>query len=727
MHSVRSVLLGSTILLGFAPVIARANFQLDDNAKVTRLDKIATALSNSDPSSPALMKEAINLCGLSLWTEDRAKTAEPAGNFKLGLAVTDVEIKNYLYMYEQGQSVNLGDLCAGFDVLLKKIDINEPSLPYVTKWLTSGSYHPNPSVRALTAFIVDLGSNHQKGADLFFDEKTMLDPLQALLIIRVVTEEIGNPIRKMKASTDLNTLLRLSPSATTWQQAPEGWSEDAYVAGVTGLLGVVRDKMLEAKSYAEKVSKAYEAAGAASTIAKAIATYTFLKGEITVKEPGQPLVRTKDSSAGEKRTLVAKFTIDGTKVTDWMKDNRQLVALAGLDIDMPKSGALGGVETNWEISEAAKYTDFNNHIVKWAQGQGDVSKVKTNDQGEATVSIEGAAQRTKLDPKEVRPVMKNVWVKVTPQTKSTEIKQDMLDAVTGAIGIKGGPSGFITPVVETLYRMKWNGSISTKLAVKDWVSSKTIVHLTFDIKGSASKYDRSQGYAYHARIDRQIDLDNYLMSVTEPEKPKEMPKISDDMLKYLTAEQIKQMKEAMKQGEEALKKNAQNNRVYTAKGTGDVKLSINDFISETMSECTSSTITTTIFGRDAFSLDDPSKGQGDKPMLQLQQDPTTNDVFVSLGANVKTHFHSVETFSDKKQQKVKDFDNLENLFVRLNFGDAVKKGVFKIPTKMENMGDRTEYHGAATYKFKFGRQNEFEGTAIVSIAITKPLADPKKK
>ena len=101
---------------------------------------------------------------------------------------------------------------------------------------------------------------------------------------------------------------------------------------------------------------------------------------------------------------------------------------------------------------------------------------------------EGAPQLVKLDPKKVIPLDKQVWITVTPQVKEIKVQQDFVDAVTGAIGIRGGPVGLINPILEMLYRLKWTGGASLNLRVRDWQQGESIGQLKIETQASWTNY-----------------------------------------------------------------------------------------------------------------------------------------------------------------------------------------------------------------------------------------------
>lgn len=756
---------------------AAVNLQDNDSARVARLSEIARALDDPRSDAVALTTEAARLCGFSIWREDRSKIADPAGAPALKLAVTDTEIREYTEMFRAGHSVALGNLIGAMDVLFKGIGGQGSVGPHLMKWLQSGVLSENASVRALTGFLQDLGT-FRPGATFgnFAADAERLDPIQALFILRVLTEDMGVPLRRalaiMKPPSSLAEpcasvpAQRLQPDAPAWAEAASaggplvsfdpppqaaespgwaedastgglpasidptlcseapGWAEDAFAGGITGLYGEVSTIMgLEEKAFGKWAEGAGKA-NAILSIVKFIATYTFLEGEIRVEAPGQPLVRTKNHDPGDNRTVVARFFINGTRVTDWMKDNRCLVVLAGIDQDMPKTGALKGVRTEWQFAQS-QFPRLQ--LVRTVAGSltGNLSNVRTDDNGEASVQLEGAPQETNLDPSKVMPIEKVVKITVTPQVKATEMKQDLVDAVLGAIGIKDGPAGFITPLMETLYRMNWTGETSLNLRVRDWQLAETIGQLHIEIKGIGREFRKE--YALQMTIDRSLAFENVEMNVVGGE----MPAAPDpEFLKKVPPVVRAQIEEGMKQMAEMAKK-----RHFVGTGPGIARMSINDqksLLTKNDTDEQSDLETWTGSQEVGFSPRQPT-GMEFSVEIDLEKKTAAVGFFVTIKAkNVNDSRTEYPAAQHRDVEPIKSHSTrdpgmeiFDDLTLRAPFGGSK---TIVIPLKEEPIidgGGAMNYYGSVPIPFTFGPNGQFKGTAFLSYSVTRKVVKPK--
>ena len=699
-----------------------ANPSIDDTARLARLATIAVLLQDPATDAVALATEAVRLAGFVIWDEDRKPLAEPLGAPRANLAITDVELREYAWMFRQGHTVMRDDLLGAIDVLYRTLDAEGAAAPFVLDWLRTGTSTSNASARALVTFLRALGESRagaegriEGGADV------ELDALQALLILRVVTEDIGTPLRRALARGEIGPAAGdagkeerprgpfvATRADETFEDAP-GWAEDAYVGGYTGLFGeVVQGIGKWGKGVADGIGKA----NALMSIAKFIATYAYLRGEVSVEGRGQPLVRTKDRDAGEQRTLVARFWIDGTRVTDWMKEHRQIVALAGLDLDMPKTGALKNVLTEWDIKQDRHSSKY--HLIQTVRGEGDLSKVKTDEQGEARIRVEGCPQPIVLDPKKVMPLEKSVFMVVSPQVKSTEMQQDLVDAVTGAIGIKGGPSGFITPVIETLYRLKWKGGQQFRLYVRDWQSGESIGQAEITLRASGSRFSRRSSNQTH--INRSLIFRDVEMQVIGVEMP---PPIDPLMLKLMPASVREQMEAGMKQMAELA-----NKRSFLSVGPGTAELHIHDSIhsvgeEDGCSDESASVSKTYDADRVLDWKSDEAVMSGVQFMVEVDLDKRTATLRLSMRAMAKEK--SVTTVRGKSTTSESE-ENME-VFSHLSIDPPFDKGIV-MPLKETDVRDMTvqNYYGAVSVPVHFGPNNAYAGTAIVSYSVTRKVA-----
>lgn len=377
--------------------------------KIDRLTQIAQTLKDKKSDSVSLLTEAVRLCGFSVWNEDRARLHEPTST-PLHLAVTDKEIEGYVELFRRGDRVAAADVADSLDPIYRSVRGTKGLQTHLQQVLWNNTFSPKEGPKLLSIFIQELGRTHEVATDTPAGLNSHLDPIQALLVLRVLTEELRVPI--MRHNAKFPEVFASEDEEVVQDEAP-GWAEDAFAGGITGLFDEVVGRLGETGG---KITGAVGKANALAAVSKFLLTYKFLRGELTLEGKGQPLIRTKDFDAGDERTTVARFYIDGTAATDWIKENRKYFHALGIDPDMPKSGPLKGVQTFWEVDQSAKYA--TKQLIQTVRGTTDLSKLKTDDEGKASVTWEGKPQPKKIDPKKAMPVMKSVWIHVAPQVKT---------------------------------------------------------------------------------------------------------------------------------------------------------------------------------------------------------------------------------------------------------------------------------------------------------------------
>lgn len=503
---------------------------IEENGRTARLSAIAFELDDRNANTASLVTEAARLCGFAIWKENHSLVLPPSGP-PLHLAVTDSEIRDFSAMFRSGQSVALSDLIDSVDYEYKKLGDGQSSREGVIGWLNTGDKSENAAVRALTLFLKERrafkdGSN----AVGFSDPNVQLDPIQALFILRVVTEEIAFPLLHASTRAGIPAAERSAPDFSIIQAryiaksgradcGDEGkdWAEDGFVGGMARLMERVMHHF-NGKEDAEAVGRA----NAIISIVKFLSMYSWLKGDVHAEDP--PLIRTKgtDGPGDGPRTVVAKFAIDGAKITDWLKEHRCGVSGSTwglLDVDLPDSKPLRGIETSWHTDQGDnprqqiiwKATDTDANGQRTAQQS--LDRVITDDNGEAKTRWDGAPQPKTL-PKDVVPYHRYVEFYVTPQVKSPEVKQDLVDAVFGAIGIKEAGLGLLTPIFEELYRLKWKGTAHGSLMVRDWrPAGPPDVTGAMTIWLKASAHDFRKDYDWQISWERTLEFKDTKMTV----------------------------------------------------------------------------------------------------------------------------------------------------------------------------------------------------------------------
>ncbi|HLO98484.1 MAG TPA: hypothetical protein VK171_07810 [Fimbriimonas sp.] len=688
-----------------------------DPANRARITELARQIASKTGDQTPAITEALRICGFTIRKEDRTKIADPVDPIlSTRLAITDYEISGFWELYKRGQGVNYGNFYRAYDHFLQSNGAENISigsllttmltLDPVQRLMAKQKGQPVPveaQNQLLAGFVAELAQEHENFQDAHFGDGAFLDPIQALILSRIVSEEIAKAIKLANPGENLfASLIGGAPVEDV------GWAEDGFVGGITGLI----NKLVEAK-FGEKISKPMDKANAISSISKFILTYTFLKNDLKMEGETNLLVRTKDTAPGEKKTINARIYIDGSKVTDWLKENRKLIALAGIDVDSPKSGGLAGIETSWEIKGDGKDYDFNNHRVKWASGQGEMSKLKTNESGIAKAILEGAAQRKALDPKLVKAYEKTVYIKVTPQAKGTEMKQDVTDAVMGAIGVSGGPSGWISPVMETLYRMKWFGTETINVRVRDWKQAQSVANVTIEVKGDGATYSRDFNYIQH--IYRVLEIENMVMEIGDPVDS--IQTVPADILAKLPAAQRKQIEDAMKQAVEQ-----SPGRIFSIKGPGEAGFTVRDSIYSLTndSDCEVSINRFHCSKAGQFKLQYPDKSaEGNALNLNIMKKTDKNDEALIGAAAMLMADYKEERSGSKPASGSIPARVPVSLYDDITF-DAVDRDKMKITLKpgVQLPGEEgTGFYGVTTIPFKFGPQNRFSGRVMISISI----------
>lgn len=735
------ILLLASLCLAQDPVLDDAPRAQAEATSLQRICELAAQLQDPAVDAAPLFTELARQAGFAIWTEERAVVAAPLGS-SLRLAITDSEVRAFCELFRNGDSVMLGDVTAGLDVFWQKAGVDIPCGPLVDAWRLQAFTGGAAATRGLFVALQALGNHHPDGPDPIDGPGDLrLDPLQALLLVRVIGEDLLLPLRQAMEAAVANRERPRGPNPGTDSMAVidwPGWAEDGYAGTVTTLVGKAIENLDKFSSKAaewvdealknapgkelsgvEKVGRGMGIANAIAAVAKCIATYTFLKGEIRVEEPGQPLIRTRggpeESQAGERRTLVARFWIDGTKATDWMKENRPIVALAGLDIDMPKSGALKGIETEWDIREDRHSS--KHHLIRLADAV-DMSKIKTDDHGEARLDVLGRPQLRDLRKQQVLPVEKKVPIVVTPQVKSTEMQQDLVDAVFGALGIasvaEGNVEGLLAPVIECLYRMKWTGGRRFVLRVRDWIPAEVVGQVEIDI--TANGWASGRTWTMQESIRRNLKFRDMKMSGGEIE----VPTIDPMVLKFLP----KLQREQMEAGLEQTRKMARR-PFFQMENQGVAELHVHDrwTLRGLFGECDPQPgyRTVTVDGDQTRDLSEPT---GDLRMVMIQADLDAKTAELTVYATMLAHVNEDKQIGKERTQR--SYDEEWGIFTNLELSGQSGNVIKMTLKETENpVTGGIDYYGVTSVPFKFCSKR-CSGNAQVSFTLHR-RPKPQKK
>jgi len=535
------------LLVVFALFALPAEVSAQEKSPIVRLNKIAFDLMhyvNRDPGPE--LSEACRLIGFGIW-KDGVGFGPQTANSPLHLAVTEGEMRDYGKMAQMGHSVRLGDLENAYDALAAKLGPKLSVAAGVDAFLSNTGMSTNRPVFYLQSFLRALNANHRDNPSSTFTHDSQLDPIQALLVMRVVSEDIATPVRRyirahMAAKAILATYRRPGGFQDPSQQVP-GWAEDLYVGTIGQIYSAVNDWVDQPNSIGSQLLSGITWLNGAMGIVKLISTYVKLEGDVEMT-PGSPLVRTTDTSEqGALATLKATFKITGDPTSQALQDARKyLAAVGGIDLGQPAEAPLKGVETEWLIGQSDKYATLQ--LIETQRGKSvNLSKVITDATGTASVPIAGKPQLHAINKNTAMQVTKHVSIRVTPQVAANNL---LTDAINIALGVKSGGVGGALSIAEGfIQHLKWQGTVNYDLLVKDWVPGDLFGTLSVDLNASYSDPDLVDATGQQT-INHSLTIEGAKMSSPgDSALAPQIPTIDPSILKRLTPEQRAQYAAAL--------------------------------------------------------------------------------------------------------------------------------------------------------------------------------------
>lgn len=236
------------------------------------------------------------------------------------------------------------------------------------------------------------------------------------------------------------------------------------IGSYPGLLGVLQEGLSgKAAQMAGTYGKYLGAANHVLALTKLILTFSSIEVELEMLGDG-PLVRTRDATPGERRTVRATLNMD---IDDAEAFNCTRLGLnqVGLDFSVPNGGPMKGVETHWRIEEGGVQVgtggEVDYGIVQFAAGQLTERRF-TDASGRATITIEGKPQR-RLSPSP-REVMKHATLGLEVKLKPNDLIKDLPDIAGAALA---GPGAPIAAALEMVYRSRVPVK-GLRFPVRDW-------------------------------------------------------------------------------------------------------------------------------------------------------------------------------------------------------------------------------------------------------------------
>ena len=462
---------------------------------------MAQQISKSDEKSLPVLLTALQVAGFSVINENGKILLQPADGVGQGLAVYDFEAVGAIKMAKSEQNMSLEKIAG---VITKET-------PEILGWkLTElmledlrlqADNSEDKFLRFWARLIIALGKISAQPVDLMTvtPSNANITMIQATLLIRRLQGDLHllktqtPPIGKIRqpfsnrnssiyvklAKDDLPFFYSLSQSKIT--QEPCGMTkEEAYIMGGAQkiltfgnkkVMGMVFGKGAGSATYG-KISQGLKGAGLALSWLKLVAAVTSLRGEITVEKP-LPLVRTMNSTSGQKRLMKVRIWNEVGKLEMLNCVRKYLNTFAGLDMAMPIDGPLAHKSVEWHFAGDSqtrvnnsekrnldKFVDLESPSGKDRSPQ----KQETDANGESQMYIVGAPKiPAVVYQKNSIKIEKQANVVVGITLKSDkDVGQNTIDLMGLVMTLPGGVAGVATGIMtETGYRLPYAVAFAT--------------------------------------------------------------------------------------------------------------------------------------------------------------------------------------------------------------------------------------------------------------------------
>ena len=502
---------------------------------------LAKAVAAGDDSSTAALHAAILASGYGVRDVD-GSVMQTTENGQ-GLIFESSEVAATAKLYGEDYGVMLSHLAETFTRSIPELK-NVPLTTALFEGIRSGAKSNHPAVRFWARFVVELGKNSAIPFDLLGKvdpTTTRLDAIQVALILRRLSGDLVVASKRnagrFNRSTDDRHSHHAHPQSNCGATEIGDLVNDYSALAKTTLFGLLMERVGgDAASY----GKVAGIANIVLTVFKFIVSYASLEVEVTMDGEDQELVRTRTKQPGDRRTFTAKLQMDTGK---WQMINclRPELNKAGLDVDIPESGPLKGVNVVWVMVRGGDSRGWIGTLQDLPEilsgnvtyGDGIVffdalpgadrspAKQLTNDEGVSQIYVVGVPQETDLSKRKLTELYKAAAVRVDVQLKPMKItdkKQglsNIMDIVGNAFSFLTGDivGGVVGTTAETMYRSNWYSAEPYYFPVKDWEPCKghwqgTITYrVTSKRSGSAenlaNKSSWNDQYYYEARA--QLD------------------------------------------------------------------------------------------------------------------------------------------------------------------------------------------------------------------------------
>ncbi len=477
--------------------------------------RLAAAVARGDAQSTAALVAAVSAAGYDISGDNGTISVAAAPARRQGLVLDAWLVASLAKLYGEGYGVGLDALGSAFakgDSVLAGSDFGGDVLTGVRAAADS----PNDGLRFWAAFINELGRRHPEPIDLFDSDtgpQIRLDPIQVAFILSRLGGDIAAAARTKQAGTTGQLRSRgaahlalasylATPQAAPASSAPCSTNEVAsdvldYTAlsATTAFSQIANRVGASAATYAEMAGKA----SVVLTLLKFLASYAALDVQLEMR--GQPLVRTRNKTPGEKKTVTATAKIDTGK-WQYLNCTRIMLNAAGLDFSLPGDGPVANAKMTFTLVEGGGATGFAaalqtaEHLDDIMSGKDDGSQYGalvylespnrgpkmdgieyTNGDGQASIVVVGVPQFRDLSREALQKIDQRGAVAVYVQLKPTRLTNaaqaagtigDMLGPIVA--GLTGDFVGMtVGAATETAYRAQWYESNPYVFTVQDWL------------------------------------------------------------------------------------------------------------------------------------------------------------------------------------------------------------------------------------------------------------------
>jgi hypothetical protein len=450
-------------------------------------DKLAVSLAGlvdaAGTEQLAALEAAVAASGIGIrdLAANGAVVLQPAEPSQ-GLAFQAGQVVAMDKLLRQDYRVSLADV----GELVRSLDPTVFAKASIAKYLVDGIRTASADKKSATRrfwgrFLVELGRQRSEPSDPLkgHPDDVQLDAVQTFFVLLRLFGDFENKVSASRAAVAGGAASRaLAPAAGSAPGAtslPCSMNErEAEILDRASILGSVffeklidyAAEQLEGGALEKFAGKIGYINGALALI-KFIATAAAFNAKVEI-DGGEPLVRTKDTHAGETRQLKITVRMD-TGRSQFLNCMRFFLNGAGLDFSLPSDGPVAGAAISWSLLRGGDPKGYVRFCSLGQSCEGSTSATinpvegVTDEEGEWATGIQGIPQKRAL-PDTVAPLERRAVVRASVNLKPSNFWRDIFDAIYTATAGVGAPVAFTT---ELLYRVGAFGS-GLNFAVRDW-------------------------------------------------------------------------------------------------------------------------------------------------------------------------------------------------------------------------------------------------------------------